>query len=277
MDVSGFSRVLSALLLGLVLAQPALAQQDKAQQDKVLEDAPQDQPRPQASPAPSAAAHSVDAMVARYPQGAIDTDALAVQAQADVNYARSVLAAQFANAQNACHGRFFTNACIDRAKEAQRAGLAALRPVELEANAYLRQSRVDRRDRALTEQRIKAEAVAQERLQLQPENEKKAARKAEERASREQERQAGQAAPAGIVDDRVRRHEEKLQRLREEDAGKAQERARNIAAYEEKQKEAAERQKKVAEKKAQKQQKQGGNPASPAATAAGQAVTPAKP
>lgn len=270
MDVIRFPRLLTALLLGLVLLQPALAQQDTAQQD-----AAQGKPQAKAAPVPSAAAHSVDAMVARYPQGAIASDAIAEQAQADVAYARSVLAAQYAAARNACNDRFFTNACIDRAKEAQRAGHAALRPIELDANAYLRQSRVDRRDRALAIQRAKAEANAQERLQLQPENEKKAVRRDEERARRLQERQAGEAAPASVVDDRAQRHEEKLQRLRAEEAGKASERARNIAAYEKKQKDAAERQKKIAEKKAQKQTKQGGKPASPA-PASGEAATPAK-
>lgn len=251
MDANGFSRALSALMLGIALVQPVLAQQDKAAGQAV----------PAAAPAPSAAARSVDDMRARYPQGSITTVEAAEQAQADVDSARTMLAAQFAVAQNDCYDRFFTNSCINSAKETQRAGMAALRPIELEAGAFLRQARVDKRDKALQELRSKSEADAQERLILQQENEKEAVRKADERASREQQRQAEQAARAGGTDDRVRRHEEKLQRLREEDARNEAERARNVAAYEEKQKEAAARQKKVAEKKAAKK---AGNQAQPA-------------
>lgn len=248
MDANGFSRALRALMLGLALAQPALAQQEK----------PAQQPVPGAAPTPSAAARSVEDMRTRYPQGSLDSVEAAEQAQVDVDSARANLAAQFAVARNACYDRFFTNACINSAKEEQRAGLTVLRPIELEAGAFLRQARVDKRDKALEDLRIKSEAEAQERLKLQQENEKAAARKAEQRASREQQRQAEEAARAGAVDDRVQRHEEKLQRLREEDARKEQERARNVAAFEEKQKEAAERQKKVAEKKAEKQARQAG-------------------
>lgn len=267
MDVNGFPRALSVLILGLLLAQPALAQQDKATS----------QPQTAAAPTPSAAARSVEDMRTRYPQGSINSVEAAEQAQVDVDSARSILATQFAVAQNACYDRFFTNACINSAKEAQRAGMAVLRPIELEAGAFLRQSRVDKRDKALQELRIKSEREAQERLILQQENEKEAARKAEERASREQQRQTEQAARTRVTDDRVQRHEEKLQRLDAEEAGKAQERARNVAAYEEKQKEAAERQKKVAQKKAEKQAKQAGKAAAAPAAAPAAPAAPAKP
>lgn len=254
MDVNGFLRALGALMLGLSLAQPTLAQQDKVAS----------QPESAVAPAPSPAARSVEDMRTRYPQGSINSVETAGQAQVDVDSARANLAAQFAVSRNDCYDRFFTNSCINSAKEAQRAGLAILRPIELEANAYLRQARVDKRDEALKELRIKSEREAQERLILQQENEKEAARKAEERANREQQHQADQATRAATTDDRVQRHEEKLERLRAEEAGKAQERARNISAFEEKQREAAERQKKVAEKKAEKQARQAGKPATPA-------------
>lgn len=268
MDVNGFPRALSVLMLCLLLAQPALAQQDKAAS----------QPQTAAALTPSAAARSVEDMRTRYPQGSINSVEAAEQAQVDVDSARAILATQFAVAEYACYDRFFTNACINSAKEAQRAGMAVLRPIELEAGAFLRHSRVDKRDKALQELRIKSESEAQERLILQQENEKEAARKAEERASREQQRQTEQAARTRVTDDRVLRHEEKLQRLNAEEASKAQERARNVAAYEEKQKEAAERQKKVAEKKAEKQAKQAGKPAvAPVAIPAAPASAPAKP
>lgn len=239
MDATGFPRMLSALLLGLALAQPALAQQ--------------------APPAPSAAAVSVETMSARYPRGAITSDDLAEQAQVDVQSVRAALAEQLAGAKNACYDRFFTNSCIDNAQEEYRAALEVLRPIELEAGAFQRQSRVVKRDKALEERRQQEEAEAPDRLRIAQENEQKAAQKNQARAQQEAERQerlARDAERAAHPDDRVQRHEEKIKRLREEDARKEQERARNIAAYEEKQRKAAERQKKVAERKAEKQAKQ---------------------
>lgn len=260
MDAIGLPRILTALLFGLALAQPALAQQG-TQPDSTGQAAPQPQ---KPLPAPSAAAHSVDAMRERYPKGAIDSDEVAEQAQVDVQTVRTLLETQFADSQSACYDRFFTNHCIDKAREARRAGLAVLRPIELEANAFRRQSRVDRRERDMEERRVKAEAEAQERASLQQENEQKAAQRAEERARRERERQSEQAAREGIVDDRVQRHEERLRSLQQEEASKAPERARNVAEFEEKQKKAAERQRKVAERKAQKQAEQAGKAAAPA-------------
>lgn len=267
MDATGFPRMLSALLLGLALAQPALAQQEKAQQAPL---------------APSAAAGSVEAMSARYPRGAITSDELAEQAQVDVQRVRARLAEQLAVAKGACYDRFFTNSCIDNAQEEYRAALEVLRPIELEAGAFQRQSRVVKRDKALAERRQQEEAEAPDRLRIAEENEQKAAQKNQARAQQEAERQerlAREAERAAHPDDRVQRHQEKIKRLREEDALKAQERARNIAAYEEKQRKAAERQKKVAERKAEKQakqvQKQTSEKPADQPAAAGKPVTPA--
>lgn len=258
MDATGFPRMLSALLLGLALAQPALAQQDNRQADQAQPGSAPPQ-RQKAPLAPSAAAGSVEAMSARYPRGAITSDELAEQAQVDVQSVRAALARQFADAKNACYDRFFTNSCIDKVQEEYRVALEALRPIELEAGAFQRQSRVVKRDKALAERRQQEEAEAPDRLRVAQENEQKAAQKNQARAQQEAERQerlARDAERAAHPDDRVQRHEEKLKRLREENARKEQERARNIAAYEEKQKKAAERQKKVAERKAEKQAKQ---------------------
>jgi hypothetical protein len=279
MDATGFPRVASALLLSLVLAQQGNAQPVKAQQDKSPQDSAQ--PKPKKAPlAPSAAASNVEAMMARYPHGAITSDEVAEQAQVDVQSVRTALATQLADAKAACYDRFFTNSCIDKAQEEYRAAMAALRPIELEAGAFQRQSRVDKRDKALAERRRQEEAEAPERLRVAQENEQKAAQKAQARAQQEAERQARQARDAereAHPDDRVQRHEEKLKRLREEGARKEQERASNIAAYEEKQREAAERQKKVAERKAEKQAKQAKKQANQAGGQAKEPVQPATP
>lgn len=258
METFGFPRIAGAWLFALMLAQPALAQQAGTQDAKTSPDSAQAKSaKPQ--PAPSAAAHSVAAMTERYPKGTINSDESAEQAQVDARSLRTVLAAELANAKSACYDRFFTNSCIDKAQEEYRTAIATLRPIELEAGAFQRQSRVDKRDKALAERRRQEEAEAPDRLRIAQENEQKAAQKAQTRAQQEAERQARQARDeerAANPNERVQRHEEKLQRLRAEDARKEQERAANIAAYEKKQRDAAERQKKVAERLARKQAEQ---------------------
>lgn len=261
MEAFGFLRIASALLIALMAGQPALAQQAGTQETKTVPESAQVKSAKR-EPAPSSAAQSVAAMTERYPNGAINSDELAEQAQVDARSLRAVLATELANAKSACYDRFFTNSCIDKAQEEYRTAIAALRPIELEAGAFQRQSRVDKRDKALAERRRQEEAEAPDRLRIAQENEQKAAQKAQARAQQESERQARQARDeerTANPNERVQRHEEKLQRLRAEDARKEQERAANIAAYEKKQKDAAERQKKVAERKAKKQAEKQGN------------------
>ncbi|TCS33270.1 hypothetical protein EDC30_11723 [Paucimonas lemoignei] len=270
MEAFGFSRIPSALLIALMLAQPVWAQQDgKQESDTKTQSVQANSDSPE--PAPSSAAHSVPAMTERYPKGSINSDELAEQAQVDARSLRTVLATELANAKSACYDRFFTNSCIDKAQEEYRGAIAALKPIELEAGAFQRQSRVDKRDQALAERRKQEEAEAPDRLRIAQENEQKAAEKAQSRAQQEAERQARQASDEKRLanpNERIQRHEEKLQRLREDDARKEQEIPGNIAAYEKKQKEAAERQKKVAERKAKKQAEQEAKQSKPTEPAA---------
>ncbi|WP_019141262.1 hypothetical protein [Noviherbaspirillum massiliense] len=84
-----------------------------------------------------------------YPAGSIRTVESADQALAEAGKARAAVKERYTQEERACYGRFFASACIDDAKERRRAAFARIRPVEIEANAFKRQAKVDARDQAL--------------------------------------------------------------------------------------------------------------------------------
>ena len=189
----------------------------------------------------------------RFPPGSIRSVTEADVALADASAERADIEARYLADEQACHPKFFATSCIEQAKERRRAALAAVRPVEIEANAFKRQARVTERDKALAERLEKDEKERQER---------------QEGDGRLPAAQPGSkadapASPPGkvqttIFDDRVEKHEAKMKQRQAEDAADAAKRAENIAAYERKQQEALERQRKVAERKAEKERKRNG-------------------
>ncbi len=200
---------------------------------------------------------AIEQFVGRYPANRIDSVVMADRALAEAADARAVLAAKYAAEEGACYSKFFTNACIDSAKERQRLGLAAIRPIELEASAFKRKARVQERDQELAEKQNKAQAKEQaeapERLRLQQENQQRLTQRADQAARETAQQQAKQASHDGRgPDPRVQQHAEKLRRQQAEDAASQPEREKNIAAYQEKVRQAGERQKKLAEKRAKK-------------------------
>lgn len=201
---------------------------------------------------------AVEQFVGRYPVNGIDSVTMADRALVEAADARAALATQYATEERACYAKFFTNACIDKAKERQRLGLAAIRPIELEASAFKRKARVQERDQELAEKQAKAQAKEQaeapERLRLQQENQERIAQRAADQTARETaQRQANQAGrDSSGPDPRVQQHAEKLRRLQADDAARQPQREKNIAAYQEKVRQASERQKKLAEKQAKK-------------------------
>jgi len=192
----------------------------------------------------------------RFPPGSIRSVEEADIALADASAERADIEARYLTDEQACHPKFFATSCIEQAKERRRAALSAVRPVEIEANAFKRQARVTERDKALAERLEKDEKERQER---------------QEKDGRQPAAEPGSktdlpASPPGkvqttIFDDRIEKHEAKMKRLQEEEAANAAKRAENIAAYERKQQEALERQQKVAERKAEKERKRNGKPA----------------
>jgi len=152
---------------------------------------------------------------------------------------RAAIEARFLDREIVCYDKFFVNRCLDEAKEQQRVALLAQRAIEIEAARYLRQAKVDERDRAIAA----ADAAFQE----------------------EEAKMAAEAAPvktpAAVPPPRkpaVARTVQNGQRAQDTAARAekdAAERAANVAAYEERRRKSEARQQEVARRVAERDAK----------------------
>lgn len=187
------------------------------------------------------------AVLDRYPAGSINSMEAADAALVEINRARSEIDARFAAEEQACHPKFFTTSCIENAKERRRQESAPLRKIELEAEQYKRQARLNERDEAAAQRREKEDVARQERIRPQREND------AGEEPGRAEPESSAREEPAPVLSDRGAEHDARLKRIQEKDAANAERRALNVVKYEKKVREAQERQKKIAQKKAEKE------------------------
>ena len=188
--------------------------------------------------------------------GSIQSVAGADAALARAAKERAEIDARYTAEEQACLPQFFANSCIEQAKERRRRALSALRPIEIEANAFKRQARVAERDKALADRLAKDDADRQDRVRR--ESESAAIAQGTTSVSVPDEPTAGNATSAKqepLLSDRRARHEAKLKQLQADEASDAQQRAANIAAYERKKQAALERQREVAQRKAEKEEK----------------------
>jgi hypothetical protein len=161
---------------------------------------------------------------------------------AGVERDRAVIEARFVERERVCYDKFFVNNCLDEAKERRRSALAAERAIEIEANHFLRQEKVEERDRALAE----AEAhykIEEEALTRQP-----------------------APLPRSVTDippprpsqaaGRIARHKAKVQEAEAKSQAEAEQRAANVEAYNKRKADAEERQRQVAKRKADKAAKE---------------------
>ncbi|WP_256080261.1 hypothetical protein [Massilia sp. YIM B04103] len=162
---------------------------------------------------------------------------------AQVARERAALEAEFAASEKACYERFFVNNCLDQAKEKRRAGLAAQRAIEVEAQHFKRQHAVDVRDRELEERAKKdaAEAVA------------RAAKPPVKRTAPEDKPLPRPAAVS--LEQRQAAHDARIQQLEAQDAAQAGARAANVKKYEKKKADSEKRQADIAAKRAEKAEK----------------------
>jgi hypothetical protein len=147
---------------------------------------------------------------------------------------RAQAEAAFAASEQVCYAKFLVNSCLDKAREKRRAALAAVRAIEIEADRFKRQAKVDERDRELA----KAEA------DYQAEEARRAAEPPPVRAV--------EPAPAPkpvVAHDRAAEQAAKLKKLEAQDKAGAVKRAANVAAFEKRKRESEQRQKEIAEKK----------------------------
>ncbi len=88
---------------------------------------------------------TAESISSRYLAGGINTVATADRALAEVRTERPTIRKQLEADEIACYERFFTNLCLNRVEERERSALEQLREVEVEANAFKRRERVERR------------------------------------------------------------------------------------------------------------------------------------
>lgn len=194
-------------------------------------------------------AFSEPLMAERFPSGSIRSVSEADAALAEAATERKQIEARFHAEEQACHPKFFATSCIEQAKDRRRNALSAVRPVEIEANAFKRQARVTEKDKALEERLAKDEKKRQERAEHM--STRPAAQSDADPAPEEPSRKA----QSTLSSDRAEKHEAKLKQKQADDAANAEKRAENIVAYEKKKQDALARQQKVAERKAEKEKK----------------------
>lgn len=189
---------------------------------------------------------------ARHPLGSVSSVAGADDVLTDVTKARAEVELRNLNEQRVCYKKFFTNHCLNAAKEQRRLALKQIRPLEVEANAYKRRATADDRDKALAEQQAKNDISAPKLQQDQKEKESSIARKAKERGEKDAAVTANTKLHAGEAEKRVSDNANKLHTIQQNETAKASERAANRAAFIKKGQDAAARQREVADKKAEK-------------------------
>lgn len=201
------------------------------------------------TPAPidAAALYSVQELTERYPVGSIQSQEVATSVLAEITQTRSGIETRFVAGQQACYPKFFTTSCLNKAKEQRRVDLLRVRPIEIEANAYIRQARVVERDRRLAEKA--AENAGKPMLNEAPHEEKVKA-SGNEPAEMTQDMQ--RKARADAYAKRNAEQAEKQQNLKQNEQAEEQKRAANIKKYEEKVKESEARQQDILKRKAEK-------------------------
>lgn len=187
-------------------------------------------------------------VIARYPSGSIHAVDAAELALVEVSKERAEVEHRFVTEKNACLSRFFASSCEEHAKEQRRKTLEELKAVEVEANAFKRQARVDERDRALEEKRVQDEKDRQERARQQEESPR-----TQRPADSAPKDNMTTAQTEAMASERIAKHDAKLKRIEADEAANAQKRAENISAYQKKVLDAQAHQKEVEKKKAEKE------------------------
>ena len=188
-----------------------------------------------------------------YPSGSIVSVALADKALSDASARRAEIQARYLRDESPCYERFFVTRCVDAGKERRRIALAEVRAVEVEADYIKRRDTADQRDKAIAERAAQDLAEAPQRLKDTQANEKAAAERAAQRTA-DQAKAAETEKAQARVDPQARQHghDARVTQHQSTEATEQAVRAANVAAFQKKQVDAAEAQRKVAENKAKK-------------------------
>jgi colicin import membrane protein len=189
------------------------------------------------------------------PPPASTSTAQAQERLAAVAAERRAIETRYAEREVVCYDKFFVTRCLDEASEQQRVALLEQRAIEIEASRYLRQAKVDERDRAL--------AVAE--AAFQKEEAELAANPPAVKAPPSAALPAPRTTPAESRAERTKRLQENAARTQSAQARAAQ----NVAAAEARRVESIERQKQVARRVAEREAKAAKRAADDAAKKAG--------
>lgn len=193
--------------------------------------------------------YSIDELMQRYPANSIQSTDTAEEAVKAVEEARARIETRHAAEQQICYPKFFTTSCLNKAAERKRLDLLAIRNIEIEANAYIRHERVEKRDRKLEEKaRERAAKNAADPILVEPKPDNTVPNENSGAVS-----DAQRKLRADAYAKKLEEHAQRQQQLQLKEKSEENERAANVEKYEAKQKESAERQRKVAERKAEKE------------------------
>ena len=185
-------------------------------------------------------------------QSVLEADARLARVALD----RSRAEAAFAAAEQHCYTRFMVNNCLDKAREQRRATLSRLRAIEIEAERFLRQAKVEERDRALAtaEAQFQAEQAAQSAQTAQTAMAAAPPARAAPPALRPPVA-AGVSAKPGVAHQKAAAQAAKLKNRAAEDRAGASKRAANVQAFEQRKRNAQQRQQEIAQKKTDRNKK----------------------
>ena len=207
------------------------------------------------TPDPAADAAPDQQLLDHYQPGSIRSLQQADQILQQVAQQRQQIEGVYLLQQNACYERFFVSSCLGQAEEQHRLALERIRKPEIDANVYKRRAKVDERDRNLEEQRVQDEQDRQQRLQQQRAREAETAEKMQRHARDAHEAAAREEQHAGAAERRVAEHQAREQQRAAQQAADAEQRRKNIDAFNKKRDDALQRQHEVARKKVEKAQR----------------------
>lgn len=157
---------------------------------------------------------------------------------AQVAVERAAVEATFANSERVCYTKFFVNKCLDEAREKRRGALVLQSAIEDEAEYYKRKVAVDERDRDV------AKAIK--------DYEEDQARAAAAPPPPPREEVKPVTAPKAALAARSARRDAKAAARAAREQAEAPKRAASVRAFEQRKREAEQRQREIAEKKAAK-------------------------
>jgi colicin import membrane protein len=188
-------------------------------------------------------------------QSVEQADALLAQVAKD----RAAAENDYAASEQVCYSKFFVNNCLDKAKELRRVRLAELRVTEVDANYFKRKHAVEVRDHEL-EDRNQRDAKEEASRAVNPP-------KPRANPADKPRPQPARTLPA----QKEAEHATREQQRAGKEVAEAADRAKQVEEVQQTQVDAAERQKRVAEKKADREAKRAKHEADEAAKKAAEA------